>query len=43
AEGVEDLEQVEYLKDILCDIVQGYYFSKPGNFDSVKTLLGKKI
>ena len=43
AEGVEDLEQVEYLKDILCDIVQGYYFSKPGEFDSVKTLLGKKL
>ena len=41
AEGVEDLEQVEYLKDILCDIVQGYYFSKPGEFDSVKIYLVK--
>lgn len=43
AEGVEDLEQVEYLKGILCDTVQGFYFSKPGEFDIVKMLLGKKL
>ncbi|MDA7817137.1 EAL domain-containing protein [Sulfurimonas sp.] len=29
AEGVESQKQVEYLKDIGCDICQGYYFSKP--------------
>ncbi len=29
AEGVEIKEQVEYLKDIGCDQLQGYYFSKP--------------
>lgn len=29
AEGVESLEQVEVLKKLGCDIVQGYYFSKP--------------
>lgn len=43
AEGVEEIEQVEYLKDILCDVVQGYYFSKPELFDDVKFLLGKKL
>lgn len=43
AEGVEEIEQVEYLKDILCDVVQGYYFSKPELFDDVKSLLGKKL
>ena len=43
AEGVEELEQVEYLKGILCDEVQGYYFSKPQKFDMIKDLLGKKI
>jgi diguanylate cyclase (GGDEF)-like protein len=43
AEGVEELEQVEYLKGILCDGVQGYYFSKPQKFDMIKNLLGKKI
>ncbi len=29
AEGVEDKEQVEQLKKMGCDIIQGYYFSKP--------------
>ena len=43
AEGVEELEQVEYLKGIYCDSVQGYYFSKPQRFDKIKDLLGKKI
>ena len=29
AEGAETEEQVRILKDLGCDIVQGYYFSKP--------------
>jgi EAL domain-containing protein (putative c-di-GMP-specific phosphodiesterase class I) len=29
AEGVEEEDQVKVLKAIGCDIVQGYYFSKP--------------
>lgn len=29
AEGIETKEQVEYLKQIGCDMVQGYYFEKP--------------
>ena len=28
-EGVETKEQVEFLRDVDCDIVQGYYYSKP--------------
>lgn len=28
-EGVETREQVDFLKDIKCDFLQGYYFSKP--------------
>jgi diguanylate cyclase (GGDEF)-like protein len=43
AEGVEEVEQVEYLKKVLCDIVQGYYFSKPKKFEHAKKLLGKKL
>lgn len=29
AEGIETKEQVEFLKKIGCDIIQGYYFSRP--------------
>jgi diguanylate cyclase (GGDEF)-like protein/PAS domain S-box-containing protein len=29
AEGVEDKKQVEYLTRLDCDVIQGYYFSKP--------------
>lgn len=29
AEGVENLEQLQYLKDHSCDIVQGFLISKP--------------
>lgn len=29
AEGIENKSQVDFLKKIECDIIQGYYFSKP--------------
>jgi len=43
AEGVEDKSQVDYLRTILCDVVQGYYFSKPRMFDGIKNIIGKEI
>jgi len=29
AEGVETKQQYEYLKDVGCDVIQGYYFDRP--------------
>ena len=39
AEGVETREQLDYLNNINCDIVQGYYFSKPENFKKIKEMI----
>ena len=43
AEGVEDKSQAEYLRTILCDIVQGYYYSKPKMFEEIRHIIGKEI
>ena len=42
AEGVETKEQLEILKDLGCQIIQGYYFSKPLSSDDAKSLLIEK-
>ncbi|MDD5229635.1 MAG: EAL domain-containing protein, partial [Methylococcales bacterium] len=39
AEGVETLEQLNYLKECGCDTVQGYYFSRPVSYDALTELL----
>lgn len=41
AEGVEDQKQYEYLKDIGCDIIQGYYLGKPMSSDGIIALLSE--
>ena len=38
AEGVETKEQFELLEDLGCDIIQGYYFSKPIPADDLTVL-----
>ena len=38
-EGVETKEQVEFLRDVDCDIVQGYYYSKPVPLDEFAKML----
>jgi len=41
-EGVESLQQVNFLMEIGCDIAQGYYFSKPINLRQFDNL-NKKV
>lgn len=43
AEGVESKEQVAYLKSVHCDIIQGYYYSKPYEFDKIKDMFSKNF
>lgn len=40
AEGVETIEQQEYLKSRGCNVIQGYLFSKPLSFEEYKKILG---
>jgi EAL domain-containing protein (putative c-di-GMP-specific phosphodiesterase class I) len=43
AEGIEKKEQLEYLKKIKCDEIQGYYFSKPIPLEEFeKKIINKK-
>lgn len=39
AEGVENKEQLDFLKQEGCDEIQGYYFSKPISFEELKQKL----
>lgn len=43
AEGVEEENQFEQLKDRQCNIVQGYFFSKPLTVENAENLLKEKI
>lgn len=42
AEGVETKEQFEFLRDIFCDEIQGYYFSKPIPADEYGKLMSRE-
>ncbi len=41
AEGVEEKNQVDMLRKLRCDIVQGYYFARPMPADDFRKLLEK--
>ncbi|MGL5648527.1 MAG: putative bifunctional diguanylate cyclase/phosphodiesterase [Clostridium sp.] len=42
AEGVEERKQFEFLKNNRCDIIQGYYFSKPLEFNEVVEVIKRE-
>ena len=42
AEGVETIEQLEFLKNNRCSVYQGYLFSKPMPLDDFHALLESK-
>ncbi len=42
-EGVEESEQYEYLKNEGCDVIQGYYFSKPVSAKAFEMLMVEGI
>jgi EAL domain-containing protein (putative c-di-GMP-specific phosphodiesterase class I) len=42
AEGIENENQIAFLKSFSCDRLQGYYFSKPLPFDQAIEYLTKK-
>ncbi|MEO8402328.1 MAG: EAL domain-containing protein [Gammaproteobacteria bacterium] len=41
AEGVETLEQLQFLKQEDCDEIQGYYFSRPVPINELKNLISE--
>lgn len=42
AEGVENEAQIEFLRQEGCDIIQGYYFSRPVPVEDFEELLKKR-
>ncbi|MFW5425995.1 MAG: EAL domain-containing protein [Methylophagaceae bacterium] len=43
AEGVETVEQLTFLQEHDCPLVQGYYFSKPLSFDDFRAFVEKGL
>ncbi|MNC59854.1 Oxygen sensor protein DosP [compost metagenome] len=44
AEGVETEQQMKYVKRAKCDMIQGYYISKPlSEEDTIKLIRSKKV
>ena len=42
AEGVETKEQADFLGELGCEIIQGYYYSKPLSVEDFENLINNK-
>ncbi|NNM21785.1 MAG: EAL domain-containing protein [Gammaproteobacteria bacterium] len=42
ADGIEDQEQLEYVRKAGCDMVQGHYFARPMGLSELMGLLGRR-
>ncbi|MFA7533453.1 MAG: EAL domain-containing protein, partial [Tissierellaceae bacterium] len=42
AEGIENSEQLSILKEMECDIAQGYYFSRPVPIEKINKVINEK-
>lgn len=43
AEGIETLEQIQYLQGVNCDIGQGFFIGKPMEFTQIKMFLKRQL
>ncbi len=43
AEGVEEQQQLDILRDMGCEVIQGYYFSKPVTSEEFETFIEKEL
>lgn len=43
AEGVEEKEQLDFLKEVGCDIIQGFYFSRPLPYEEFVKYFEKEL
>jgi diguanylate cyclase len=43
AEGVETKEQKEWLKEMGCDLMQGYYFSEPKSYEQILEWMNQSV
>lgn len=43
AEGVENSEQAQLLKEMTCDVIQGFYYSRPRLEEQFATMADQEI